>query len=515
MTTELVLKRHVTVSIGTKLVAGIALLVGAIISVVVWQWAASERTRMYDEQRDDALALARSMSYLMINLVDDHNFSQMQVDLEQLARSDADIAYVIVHATSQDNRVVGSAPGEYGDRADYFPDVVPLQVTRDQAAATGVQYRDTYALRDVAMSAGEAPRIHRGDRVVEVAVPIVVTSHAAQIGVLRVGRSLDEVDRAVADAVHRALWIGALALVVALAGAWLVGRTLARPITRLSRDAERIASGDLGHRVASDTAARRDEIGALASSFDEMSQKLDASFGKLRDTAASFQRFVPEKFLAVVAPEGLEKIKIGTAAPRTIAVLFSDIRGFTKMSEHMTPAEVFELLNVYLARMGAAIDRAGGFVDKYIGDAIMALFDDAHTDALLHAVIGMRAALAELNRERAADGKPPVETGIGAHGGDVVMGTIGFASKIESTVIGDPVNVASRVESMTKDYHVSVLLTGDVVARVKDRAAFPLRLLAEKVAVRGRVDPIDLYTLDLDADSTTPSSDSAPPRDAT
>jgi class 3 adenylate cyclase len=228
-----------------------------------------------------------------------------------------------------------------------------------------------------------------------------------------------------------------------------------------------------------------------------MSRDLAKSFGKLRDTAASFQRFVPQKFLAVVAPEGLENIKIGTAAPRRIAVLFSDIRGFTKMSEQMTPAEVFELLNVYLARMGAAIDEAGGFVDKYIGDAIMALFDDEHTDSLLRAVVGMRTALAALNVERVAAGKPPIESGIGAHGGDVVMGTIGFASKIESTVIGDPVNVASRVEGMTKDYKVSVLITGEVVARLADPKAFPLRLLAGKVSVRGRVDPIDLYTLDV------------------
>jgi class 3 adenylate cyclase len=240
---------------------------------------------------------------------------------------------------------------------------------------------------------------------------------------------------------------------------------------------------------------RGDEIGRLATAFDDMAEHLEISFGVLQATAASFQRFVPQKFLSVIAPDGIENIKVGTAEPRRIAVLFSDIRKFTSLSEQLTPAEVFEMLNIYLARMGKEIDVAGGFVDKFIGDAIMALFDDEHTDGLLTAVVAMRRALAELNEERRAQGQPPIDAGIGCHGGDVVMGTIGFASKIESTVIGDPVNVASRVEAMTKDYHVAVLVSGEIVARLRNRDAFPLRLLQSGVTVRGRVDPIDLYTL--------------------
>jgi class 3 adenylate cyclase len=157
---------------------------------------------------------------------------------------------------------------------------------------------------------------------------------------------------------------------------------------------------------------------------------------------------------------------------------------------------VFRLLNDYLGRMGGAIDSAGGFVDKYIGDAIMALFDHEHTDNVLDAVIGMRRALRSFNAERTALGHPPIESGIGVHGGDVLMGTIGFASKIESTVIGDAVNVASRVESMTKEHGVHVLITGDVIARVRDRGKYHLRVIARGVPVRGRDEPIDLYTLD-------------------
>ena len=479
------------ISLGTRLVGFTALLVVGTVALIVWQWASTESARMYVEKRDDATATARSMAGLMVNAIDDQNWSSIRLDLNLVVDAQPDVAYALVHARSQDGRIVSSQPPEFGDRNDFYPDVVPLTVSRDALASDGVVVAETVLLRDVVMASGRSSS--RGERVLEVAAPIRIAS-GTKIGTLRLALSIEQIDREVRAAIWSAVSIGVVVLLIALAGAWIVARRLVRPIEKLAVDAKRIAAGDLGHRA---DIVRGDELGALATAFNNMSFDLAASFGKLRATNESFQRFVPQKFLAVVAPEGMEKIKIGTAAPRKIAVLFSDIRGFTKMSEQMTPAQVFDLLNVYLARMGDAIDQAGGFVDKYIGDAIMALFDDEHTDGLLRAIVGMRHALVELNAERAARGEPPIETGIGAHGGNVVMGTIGFASKIESTVIGDPVNVASRVEGMTKDHHVAVLITGDIVARISDRAAFPLRLIAEKVAVRGRVDPIDLYTLDV------------------
>ena len=207
---------------------------------------------------------------------------------------------------------------------------------------------------------------------------------------------------------------------------------------------------------------------------------------------------MPRKFLAVVAPEGIENIQVGTSATRTVAVLFSDIRGYTRMSEGMAPLEVFAMLNAYLERMGRAVDGAGGFVDKYIGDAIMALFDDDETDRLLDAIVAMRLELRALNHERVAAGLPAIEHGIGAHGGEVVMGTIGFTSKIESTVIGDAVNVASRVEGLTKERGLAVLVTGAIVAKLREPARFRLRKLDEPVRLRGRGDLVELYTLDED-----------------
>ncbi|MBK9036373.1 MAG: HAMP domain-containing protein [Myxococcales bacterium] len=472
----------------TRLATATALLVVTIVAVVVWQWTAAERQLVRDQKRAEARALAMAMADLLMNELDDENWSQVRVSTELLLVNNPDVVYVIVHDHRRDDRVVAAAPNDLDGQ--FVPDVVPLAITRSATAATAARTEETWLLRDVKVGAGV--RAGRGERIAEVATP-VGTASGKTVGALRVGVSLAAVDRAVAAAVRKALLIGALALLLGVAGAIVLARRLARPVRLLAADAAKIAAGDLAHRAR---VTRADEIGQLADGFNDMARALEGSFGRLRKTLTSFERFVPRKFLAVIAPEGIENIQVGTSATRTVAVLFSDIRGFTKLSEGMPAVKLYAMLNDYLERMGKAIDEAGGFVDKYIGDAIMALFDDEHTDGLLDAILGMSRELAGFNADRAAAGLPPIASGIGAHGGEVVMGTIGFASKIESTVIGDAVNVASRVEGLTKDHGVAVLITDAVVARLRDPGKYRLRKLASGVALRGRVDPVDLYTVD-------------------
>ena len=476
------------VGLTARLATATALLIVAIVAVVVWQWTTSERRLVRDQKRAEARALAMAMADMLMNELDDENWSQVRVSTELLLTKNPDVVYALVHDHRRDDRVVAGAPGDL--EGGFIPDLVPLAVTRAAIAATSVRAAETWLLRPVRV--GEARRAGRGERIAEVATPVTIAS-GKTIGTLRVGVSLAAADRAVAAAVEKALFIGALALLFGVAGAIVLARRLARPVRHLAADAAQIAAGDLAHRARVE---RADEIGQLADAFNDMAGALEGSFGRLRKTLTSFERFVPRKFLAVVAPEGIENIQVGTSATRTVAVLFSDIRGFTRLSEGMPPVKLYAMLNDYLERMGKAIDQAGGFVDKYIGDAIMALFDDEHTDRLLDAILGMRRELAALNAERAAAGLPPIANGVGAHGGEVVMGTIGFASKIESTVIGDAVNVASRVESLTKDHGVAVLVTDAVVARLREPGKYRLRKIASSVALRGRVDPVDLYTVD-------------------
>ncbi|HTJ44441.1 MAG TPA: adenylate/guanylate cyclase domain-containing protein [Kofleriaceae bacterium] len=488
-------------SIGTRLMLATTLLIVAVVGVVVWRWTTSERDNLRSQKRTEARSFATSLASAYMNELDDDNWSQIRVGAELLLQDNPDFVYVIVHDDRRDDRIVAAAPADLVDQ--YVPDLVRLDITRaaiDRADVSGAE-AETWLLRDV------GTRARRGERIVEVAAPMRVAS-GKRTGVLRVGISLASVDRAVRSAELTAASIGALSLLVGLFGAWVLARRMTSPIRRLGASAAQIASGDLAHRAA---VHRADEIGELAGKFNEMTTALEASFGQLRRTLTTFERFVPQKFLAVIAPEGIDRIEVGVGSPRRISVLFSDIRGYTKMSEGMQPLEVFNLLNEYIAAMGDEISRAGGFVDKYIGDAIMALFDDEHTDGVLDAALGMRRTLRRFNAERAAKGLVTLEAGIGMHGGDVVMGTIGFASKIESTVIGDAVNTASRIEGMTKEYGVAVLVTNAIVEGLAHPDRYHLRLISAEVKVRGRAQPVALYEL-LDAPAATSGgSDATPP----
>jgi class 3 adenylate cyclase len=254
-----------------------------------------------------------------------------------------------------------------------------------------------------------------------------------------------------------------------------------------------MAAGDLEHRVG---LVRRDELGMLATTFNGMAEKLAGSFARLRGTLAAFERFVPQKFLHVVAPEGIENIQVGTRARRTVTILFSDIRGYTSLSESTSAESMFLFLNEYLPEMGGAIEAHGGFIDKYIGDAIMALFDDDHTDGALAAALAMRSRLFALNRTRRERGEVEIDIGIGIHRGEVVMGTVGFRSKIESTVIGDAVNLASRIEGLTKQYGEGILISDAVVRGLERPERFRTRVVAEDVKVKGKGEGVRLTAVD-------------------
>lgn len=207
-------------------------------------------------------------------------------------------------------------------------------------------------------------------------------------------------------------------------------------------------------------------------------------------------RYLPGNVVSRIR-EGAPVVLGGEAATATI--LFSDVRGFTTMSQDRRPEEVVEFLNEYLASMNEVVFRHDGMVDKFIGDAVLAVFGlpPAEADDALRAVacaVDMLAALERFNRTRAAKGHAPVRIGIGLHRGRVVHGNIGSPNRMDYTVIGDAVNAASRVEGLTKEFGVPLLLTGDVV----DALAAPppgLRFLESRV-LRGRSAETRLYALD-------------------
>jgi len=192
--------------------------------------------------------------------------------------------------------------------------------------------------------------------------------------------------------------------------------------------------------------------------------------------AEAARRFVPDDFLRALGHVDIADVQLGDRVEREMAVLFSDIRSFTSLSETMSPGQTMTFVNEYLAYAGPTIREHGGFIDKYIGDAIMALFEDP--DGALKAAIGLQESLHRFNEVRLSHGESPISIGVGVHAGTLMLGTVGEERRIDTTVIADAVNVASRVEGLTKEYHVGIVVTDDLVKRLKGPPE-TLRLLGE------------------------------------
>ena len=273
---------------------------------------------------------------------------------------------------------------------------------------------------------------------------------------------------------------------------WLAARLLQRqllnPLFRLRSQARAIADGDLEHAIA-DT-VRRDEIGHLAASFATMRDAVRRTILDLKETNRSIERFVPRAFLAIMGKPSILSVRLGDNRRLTMTVLFSDIRNFTGLSEQMTPDENFAFINAYLARMGPVIRQHGGFIDKYIGDAIMALFERA--DDALSTGLAMIDTLAAYNAERRAAGAAPIGIGIGINSGSLMLGTIGEADRMDGTVISDAVNLASRIESLTKTYGIGLLISQDTYEQLSDPKAWDIRPI-DVVVVKGKTRPVVLY----------------------
>ena len=182
----------------------------------------------------------------------------------------------------------------------------------------------------------------------------------------------------------------------------------------------------------------------------ELNQNLEKSLDAESELTDAYGRFVPHQFLNLLGYESIIDVNLGDQVQQEMSVLFADIRDFTTLSETMTPQENFNFINAYLSRMEPAITSNNGFIDKYIGDAIMALFSDFADDAV-KAGIAMLNILTNYNEDRQRVGYIPIQIGIGINSGSLMLGTVGGKSRMDSTVISDAVNLASHIEGLTKD----------------------------------------------------------------
>ncbi|MEI6748807.1 MAG: adenylate/guanylate cyclase domain-containing protein [Bacteroidales bacterium] len=236
-----------------------------------------------------------------------------------------------------------------------------------------------------------------------------------------------------------------------------------------------------------------DEIGELSEGYNNMTNKLKDYISHISAMNTANARFVPRQFLEFLGKENLTDIELGDQVQKEMTILFSDIRHFTELSEGMTPKENFDFINHYLGYMEPVIGANNGFIDKYIGDAIMALFGDSVEDAI-DAALDMRRALAEFNIDRLSEGQQHVDCGIGIHTGNLMLGIVGGEGRMDGTVISDAVNLASRLEGLTKTYKTSIIISEDTLLKIKDPTRYNYRFL-DVAKVKGKREATYLYEI--------------------
>jgi adenylate cyclase len=202
-------------------------------------------------------------------------------------------------------------------------------------------------------------------------------------------------------------------------------------------------------------------------------------------------KFVPHEFIGSLGHTFITDVQLGDKVEKIVTVLFSDIRDYTSLSEKMTPEENFSFVSSFNERMGPVIRANRGFINQYLGDAIMAIFPENASDAV-NAALGMQNALQELNISRAALHLVPIRVGIGMHTGPLIMGITGDHERLDAATISDTVNTASRLESLTKLYGTNILLTEACINNLYEQQAFHFRRLGP-IQLKGKQEPVNIY----------------------
>ena len=342
------------------------------------------------------------------------------------------------------------------------------------------------AFRSSGSRAGEIFHAHiGGEDFLTYAVPLPA-ENGMPVALLQ--RSLDRELTPYLQLEHTYLGLAILGLIISLAlGLW-IARGVARPVLQLAEGARMIAQGNYQHRVHLN---QEDEVGVLAASFNDMSAGL-AERDRVRDLLGK-----------VVSPEvAAELLRRGVALggeEREVTVLFSDLRNFTSISEILAAREMVSILNDYFTRMSDIVEKHGGVVDKYVGDALMAIFGapvtkEGDADRALRAALEMTESLDQLNSDWNRRGLPGIELGIGINTDVVVAGNMGSEKRLNYTVIGDGVNLASRLEGLTKvaEYNSRIIVSATTLRKAK--GVYQTRSLGE-VMVKGRQTVAEIFAL--------------------
>jgi adenylate cyclase len=254
-----------------------------------------------------------------------------------------------------------------------------------------------------------------------------------------------------------------------------------------------------------DVANRDDQLGELAQVFITMVQTIQDREQELRllnrhleQLLQAYGRFVPHDYLKFLKKKSIVDVQLGDHISKEMAILFSDIRSFTRLSEKMTPQENFDFINAFLKCVSPEIHQHNGLIIKYLGDGMMAVFPDSVDDAV-QAGIAKFQRFRDYNQTRQSKGYAALNIGIGIHVGHVMLGIIGEANRIEGDALSGNVTLAARIEGLTKYYGVSLLVSAEVVQRMANPECYQLRLI-DRAIVKGTTEPVTVYEV-LDAET--------------
>ena len=311
------------------------------------------------------------------------------------------------------------------------------------------------------------------------------------IAILGLDISADGSANQLDDLLWRSISILGIALIFSLIVGSLLARRLVKPVQLLTVGAEKVKERDFSVDIQVNTG---DEFKTLGDSFNEMVKSIESFTTEIETINKAYYRFVPQQFLQNLERDSIKQVVIGDHVEKELSVLFSDIRSFTSISEAMSPQENFEFINEYMSKMTPQISNNDGFIDKFIGDAIMALFPAGAENAVKGGV-GMLNALALHNKDRAAKGKPALEIGIGIHTGSSMMGTVGSPERIQATVFSDTVSFADRLEGLSKTFGAQLLISENTYKKLKSK--YDSRYLGP-IPVSGTDKGMGLYEIILD-----------------
>jgi adenylate cyclase len=299
--------------------------------------------------------------------------------------------------------------------------------------------------------------------------------------------SIDQAIRSDANAGRWAILILAGLLILAV----FVTNQVSQPLHSLTSAIIAFQNNTYRPEMLAPFLQRRDELGQLARAVDAMATSITES-NRLKDRfLQSASRFIPEQYLEFLEKPAITEVNLGDHVSAEMAVMFSDIRGFTTVSEKMTPQENFDFINEYLKLVSPVIQQHEGFIVKFLGDGMMAIFPYGVDDAI-QAGIEKQEKIQEFNALLAQRGYPPVTVGIGIHVGHMMVGMVGEERRMQGDAFSDNVNLTSRVEGLNKFYGTSMIISEDTRNSLNQPILYKMRYLG-KARVKGRQDPLALY----------------------